>query len=55
MGVDLFVEQDWTRYLDFLRELPGRIVMRFEFGDPKQIRKSSETGTLSPASTPSAF
>lgn len=39
MGVDLFVEQDWTRYLDFLRELPGRIVMRFEFGDPKQIKE----------------
>lgn len=39
MGVDLFVEQDWMRYLDFLKELPGRIVMRFEFGDAKLIKE----------------
>lgn len=39
MGVDLFVEQDWMRYLDYLAELPGPIVMRFEYGDPKQIKE----------------
>lgn len=39
MGVDLFVEQDWMRYLDFLKDLPGRIVMRFEFGDAKLIKE----------------
>ncbi|MDO4287745.1 MAG: uroporphyrinogen decarboxylase family protein [Eubacterium sp.] len=39
MGVDLFVEQDWMRYLDYLKELPGPIVMRFEYGDPKIIKE----------------
>jgi len=38
-GVDLFVEQDWMRYIDYLADLPGRIRMRFEYGDPKVIKE----------------
>ena len=35
----LFVEHDWMRYLDYLRELPENTVMRFEYGDPKLIKE----------------
>ena len=38
-GVDLFVEHDWMRYIDYLAELPGRIRMRFEYGDPKLVKE----------------
>lgn len=37
-NVSLFVEQDWTRFLDYLYELPENTVMRFEYGDPKVIK-----------------
>ncbi|SNS97732.1 Uroporphyrinogen decarboxylase (URO-D) [Anaerovirgula multivorans] len=38
-GVDLFVEHDWMRFIDYLADLPGRIRMRFEYGDPKIIKE----------------
>ena len=33
-----FCEDDWTRYLDILYDLPSGTVMAFEYGDPKQIK-----------------
>lgn len=36
-NVQLFVEHDWMRYLDFLYELPANTIMRFEYGDPKAV------------------
>ncbi|MGB9792926.1 MAG: uroporphyrinogen decarboxylase, partial [Thermacetogeniaceae bacterium] len=35
--VQLFVEHDWMRYLDYLYELPENTIMRFEYGDPKLV------------------
>lgn len=35
--VQLFVENDWMRYVDFLYELPENTIMRFEYGDPKLV------------------
>ncbi|MFZ7120514.1 MAG: uroporphyrinogen decarboxylase family protein [Eubacteriaceae bacterium] len=37
--VSLFCEDDWTRYLDYLYELPTDTEMRFEYGDPKLIKE----------------
>lgn len=37
IGTNLFVENDWMRYLDYLNELPPLTHMSFEFGDPKLI------------------
>lgn len=34
----LFCEQDWTRYLDYLLELPTNTILWFEYGDPKTIK-----------------
>lgn len=34
----LFVEHDWTRYVDYLYELPENTRMMFEYGDPKLIK-----------------
>lgn len=36
-NVQLFVEHDWMRYLDYLYELPENTIMRFEYGDPKVV------------------
>lgn len=36
-AVQLFVEHDWMRYLDYLYELPENTIMRFEYGDPKLV------------------
>lgn len=36
-SVQLFVENDWMRYLDYLYELPENTIMRFEYGDPKLV------------------
>jgi len=36
-NVQLFVESDWMRYLDYLNELPENTIMRFEYGDPKLV------------------
>ncbi|ABR48255.1 conserved hypothetical protein [Alkaliphilus metalliredigens QYMF] len=35
----LFVEHDWTRYIDYLYELPENTRMMFEYGDPKVIKE----------------
>jgi len=37
--VQLFVESDWMRYLDYLYELPENTIMRFEYGDPKLVKE----------------
>jgi hypothetical protein len=34
---NLYCEDDWTRYLDIVREFPAGTMIRFEYGDPKQI------------------
>lgn len=34
----LFLENDWTPHLDKLKELPEGTIMRFEYGDPRQIK-----------------
>ncbi len=33
-----FCEQDWTRYFDYLQDLPANTLLRFEYGDPKIIK-----------------
>jgi hypothetical protein len=38
-NVQLFVEHDWTRYLDYLYELPANTIMRFEYGDAKLVKE----------------
>ncbi len=35
----LFCEDDWTRYLDYLADLPVNTVLLFEYGDPKLIKE----------------
>lgn len=35
----LFCEDDWTRYLDYLYELPANTILRFEYGDAKLIKE----------------
>ncbi|SNS15805.1 Uroporphyrinogen decarboxylase (URO-D) [Anaerovirgula multivorans] len=41
MGIHcrIFCEDDWTRYLDYLYELPTDTIMMFEYGDPKLIKE----------------
>ncbi|SFG08520.1 Uroporphyrinogen decarboxylase (URO-D) [Desulfotomaculum arcticum] len=39
MGVRVFCEGDWMRYLDHLRDLPENVRLRFEYGDPKIIKE----------------
>ena len=34
-----FLEDDWMRYVDIIRELPAGTVMMFEYGDPKLIKE----------------
>ena len=34
-----FCEDDWTRYLDYLMELPAGTELWFEYGDPKMIKE----------------
>lgn len=36
---NIFCEDDWTRYLDYLQDLPTDTVMMFEYGDPKLIKE----------------
>ncbi|MFZ7132514.1 MAG: uroporphyrinogen decarboxylase [Eubacteriales bacterium] len=38
-GMSFFCEQDWTRYLDYLQDLPSGIRLRFEYGDPKVFKE----------------
>ncbi|MBB6217331.1 hypothetical protein HNQ80_003450 [Anaerosolibacter carboniphilus] len=41
MGIhcQIFCEDDWTRYLDYLYDLPTDTTLMFEYGDPKQIKE----------------
>lgn len=39
INVQLFVEDDWMRYLDYLNELPENTILRFEYGDPKLAKE----------------
>jgi len=41
MGIHcaIFCEQDWTRFLDYLYELPTDTILWFEYGDPKVIKE----------------
>lgn len=39
VGSNIFVEQDYTRFLDYLEELPAGQLLLFEYGDPKQIKE----------------
>lgn len=36
---NIFCEDDWTRYLEYLQDLPTDTVMMFEYGDPKLIKE----------------
>ncbi|MEG0378284.1 MAG: uroporphyrinogen decarboxylase family protein [Eubacterium sp.] len=38
-GMNFFCEDDWTRYLDYLQELPEGISLKFEKGDPKLFKE----------------
>ena len=38
-GISLFNENDWSRYLDQLADLPEGIRMRFEYGNPKEFKE----------------
>ncbi len=37
-GISFFCEQDWSRYLDYLLDLPAGIRLRFEYGDPQKMK-----------------
>lgn len=39
VGATIFVEQDWSRYYDYLFDLPENTMMIFEEGDPSEIKK----------------
>ena len=34
-----FLEDDWTRYLDYLQDAPTGTFFTFEYGDPKQFKE----------------
>ncbi|MEG0681584.1 MAG: uroporphyrinogen decarboxylase family protein [Eubacterium sp.] len=38
-GIDLFIEHDWSRFVDYLAELPKGCFMMFEYGDPKFFKE----------------
>jgi hypothetical protein len=40
IGCSLFVEQDWTRYCEYLERLPKSTVMFMESGDPKRFTET---------------
>ena len=37
-NVNLFVEHDYMRLLDYLAELPENTILRFEYGDPQLVK-----------------
>lgn len=39
MGVRVFCEGNWARYLDHLHELPANVRLRFEYADPKTVKE----------------
>nr|WP_303871519.1 uroporphyrinogen decarboxylase [Acetobacterium wieringae] len=43
VGANIFVEQDWMRYLDYLNELPQNTTFMFEYGDPAVIKEKLGT------------
>lgn len=54
-GISLFCEQDWTRYLDYLADLPKGLRIRFEYGDPRQIKDKIGHKHILSGLYPSAF
>ena len=40
IACSLFVEQDWTRYVEFLERLPASTIMYMENGDPKRFAET---------------
>lgn len=38
-GVDLFVEDNWMRHMDYLKTFNGSVKMQFEYGDPKLVKE----------------
>ena len=39
VGATIFVEQDWSRYYDYLFELPENTMMIFEEGNPSEVKE----------------
>ncbi|WP_152967710.1 uroporphyrinogen decarboxylase family protein [Oxobacter pfennigii] len=39
INVNLFVEHDFMRFLDYFYELPPHTILRFEYGDPKIVKE----------------
>lgn len=39
VSANIFVEQDWMRYLDYLNELPENTSLLFEYGDAQTIKQ----------------
>lgn len=37
-AVSIFCEDDWTRYIDYLQELPQGTRLHMEYGDPKKFK-----------------
>lgn len=40
VGYNIFAEQDWTRYADWLARLPASTIVRFEDGDRKLLKET---------------
>ena len=38
-GVDLFVEDNWMRHMDYLKTFNGSVKMQFEYGDSKLVKE----------------
>ncbi|MFZ7133628.1 MAG: uroporphyrinogen decarboxylase family protein [Eubacteriales bacterium] len=38
-GMNIFVEQDWMRHMEFLQDLPKGCMLWFEYGDPKLVKE----------------
>lgn len=54
-GISIFCEQDWTRYLDYLADLPKGLRIRFEYGEPQQIKDKIGHKHIISGLYPSAF
>jgi hypothetical protein len=37
--IDTFCEDNWTRYIDYLYELPANSLLKFEYGDPNVFKE----------------
>lgn len=40
LGLNIFCEENWSPYLEYLLELPELCALQFEYGDPKTIKKT---------------